>query len=288
MKITLWLKEHNRITGGENHNFIYNTGKKGDEERVKKYTKYKRSMETRALKLFFLILVSMANIEMFGQCFVSRFNSRIKDSCNSMHIYSRFSKGMSILENTQNVNELWIYNRRKSVLLPESLIQMRLYFINMHQCKNDSIFLKFKNLGSLSYIADTFNRKLLLDLNLVLLDVSFEYGNVNHMISDSNNTLKVLFLVSNQEVVLDSSYLLFKRLHTISLCFNPFLTENFNILSNMENIGQISVYNMDFKNFIFKNTELERLSKFKISFYDCKFTKEQKRQIMAYKNMDIA
>lgn len=244
-------------------------------------------MGNRALKFIALVFLLTKYYDLTGQCYVSRFSSNIKDSCKTFHVYSRFTKAMRLIGNTKNIGTIWIYNKNRPIELPENLKNMDLYALYMNKCLNDSIILSLKNLGSLSYETDTLNVDVINYTQLVTLSIRYKYGNLENIIRDSNNLFHSLELYSRTESLLDSSLILCKRLHSVSFCFNPFLTINYNILKNINRLTGISIRNMDFRKYSITETELKRLSVYRLWFFDCKFTKEQKKQLKDFKNLEF-
>lgn len=242
-------------------------------------------MGIRPLNILLSFLAFILMNDTLGQCFVTRFKMKYKDSCKYMNVYARYEKALEVTSQIKNISVLFIFNRKKPLVLPESLLNMQLYSISMDNCRNDSIFLKMHDLHDLSYFADSLNKNLIYKCDLVNFSVRFKHGNLDKLSIDSNDVLRRLSLVSNNECKLDTTLGLFIRLSSINFCFNPFLDENYVIFSRLNNLKEIGVSNMDFRKITITIEMLERLVKYSVSFKNCKFNVEQRKMLENYKNI---
>lgn len=211
--------------------------------------------------------------------------------CKNIIIDSWFNKSLKFSFENNNLEYLTIYNRWKSVTIPESIKTSNVKGISMGKCKNDTMFKYAKNLRYLYYTGSLDKEVFKLD-SLEDLTIKLRGKNVDllNLTNDSNFTLNGLSVYNDKEYVsykLDSTLLYFKNLKEVAFNFNPFEETNYTILNQLLLLEDVRSYSVDYRDIIITKEMIEKLPEFNIYLSKCLFTKEQMELFKQYANIII-
>ena len=222
----------------------------------------------------------------FAQCYYTKRKFEISNFCKTYTIKSDFEKGLEKIRFIDTLYSINVLNKNQVISINDSFFDKEINCIFMGKISNEEVFCRVNNLLMLTYKCDTFNSAVFGCKSLRYLYVDVLMDSIRPQKIYKNELLKEMFLFSKYEYELDSGLLHFKKMIFLGGSFNVFKDTNYDIYSKMDQLKQIKIANIDFRQTKITPKLVERISK-NLYFQNCRFTRKQRKMLKYYVNVSF-